>query len=144
MMKKLSFKQGLYILAWITFISCMIVVILLPHIVSLYLPNQVFEIVLFIYLTLIPFFPLLWSVIKMSDMLKEDKPFSNLSLVQLKRISICAFIDCLLYIGGALYFKQFIYVLMIFVTLLVSLISVIISELVKNGIVLKEENELTI
>ena len=33
---------------------------------------------------------------------------------------------------------------MIFVTLLVSLISVIISELVKNGIVLKEENELTI
>lgn len=144
MMKKLSFKQGLYILAWITFISCMIVVILLPHIVSLYLPNQVFEIVLFIYLTLIPFFPLLWSVIKMSAMLKEDKPFSNLSLVQLKRISICAFIDCLLYIGEALYFKQFIYVLMIFVTLLVSLISVIISELVKNGIVLKEENELTI
>ncbi len=143
-MRHLCFKQLLYILSWLTFISCIVTAIFLPDIVSSYISEQVVEITIFLYLTLIPFFPLLWSVIQMSQMLRVGEPFSNMSLVQLKRISIFASIDCLIYIGGMIYFQQFIYVLMIVVTLLVSLLAMIISELVKNGIMLKEEAELTI
>lgn len=143
-MKFFSFKDGLYIFSWVTFISCIIAGIFLPRIISVAVPNQVMELTIFLYLTLIPFFPLLWSVIKMSQMLRDEEPFSELSLFHLKRVSVCAFLDVLLYVGGIIYFKQFVYCLMLVVTLLVSLIGLIILELIKNGIALKEENELTI
>lgn len=103
------------------------------------------EALMFIYATMVPFIVILFSVIKLSKNLLKCKSFSKDNLRSLNIISICSFIDFIIYLIGTIFiFRNLACFILTFATLMVFLMSYIIKELINNGIELQDENDLTI
>lgn len=100
---------------------------------------------IFLYLTGIPFFILLIMVKKLCKNILLKKPFSESSIRCLNITSLCAFIDFILYaIGTIIFFRNLLSLTIMTAAFMVGLISLILSQLIKEAKEIKEENELTI
>lgn len=148
-MKSTSFRKILYILSVFSVVMTTAAILTLPWLVRWYAKNIVFvtipfSVTVFIYLTLFPFLTILIAVVKLSRNLMKNNPFSQNSLDQLRAISICSALDCLLYIIGVFFYRNLLCIVVLAGTIMVFLISSVVRELITNGIRIKEENDLTI
>lgn len=99
----------------------------------------------FLYLTAIPFIVLLVKAKKLCHNILRADPFCQSSVEALNLISISAFIDFLLYaIGTIVVFKNLLAFTIMIAAFMVGLVSLILEQLVKNAIEIKQENDLTI
>lgn len=149
-MKNMGFRKMLYVISIISFIATILMSVALPYVANWYL-NAVnggkvsIGTLVFIYLTIIPFLVILFSVIKLCRNLAKDNSFSEENLHGLKVIGICAFIDFIIYLAGTVFiFRNLVCFVLSFATLMVFVLSFAIRELIKNGIEIKEEINLTI
>lgn len=149
-MKNMVFRKVLYGISILALIGTIGGSILLPYLGNWYLNsrslgNVSVATLIFIYTTIVPFLLILFSVIKLSKNLMKDNSFLRENLNALKIISICSFIDFIIYLIGTIFiFKNLVCFVLTFATLMVFIISYVIKELIKNGIEIKDENDLTI
>lgn len=149
-MKNMVFRKVLYGISILALIGTIGGSILLPYLANYYLSSRSLDNVsiatlIFIYTTIVPFLLILCSVIKLSKNLMKDDSFLRENLNELKVITICSFVDFIIYlIGTTFIFKNLVCFVLTFATLMVFIISYVIKELIKNGIEIKEENDLTI
>lgn len=100
---------------------------------------------IFLYLTSIPFFILLVMVKKLSTNVLHNQVFSLSSVTSLNVISICAFVDFLLYtIGTFVILRNLLSLTLMVAAFMIGLVSLILSQLIKLAIEIKAENDLTI
>ena len=99
----------------------------------------------FLYFTAIPFMALLIMTKKIINNIKRKDPFCRSSIMSLNIISICAFTDFVLYaIGTAVIFKNLLSLTLTIAAFMVGLTCLILSQLVKEAMKIKQENDLTI
>jgi hypothetical protein len=100
---------------------------------------------IFLYFTAIPFTALLIMVKKLVNNIFRKDPFCQSSITALNVISICAFLDFILYaFGTAFLLKDLISLVFTIAAFMIGLTSLILSQLVKSAIAIKQENDLTI
>lgn len=135
----------------ILIVIMMIVVITLPFLVDQYVKFwgiealNVFALKVFLCLTAIPFIVLLLKAKKLCNNIIRCNPFCQGSVEALNVISISAFIDFLLYaIGTFVIFKNLLALTLMIAAFMVGLVSLILAQLVKLAIEIKQENDLTI
>jgi len=149
-LKKVLFKKLIYIISVLSVAITVVAGFTLPMLVNWYSKNVInseihFSTTMFLYLTFIPFLIILMSVMKLSKKLLQGKPFCEESINKLKIISICAFIDFVVYLVGTLFiYRNLLCFILTIATMMVFIISSVVMELIKNGIELKEEIDLTI
>lgn len=99
----------------------------------------------FLYLTAAPFIVLLLKVKKLCNNIVKTEAFSQSSVTALNLISASAFVDFLLYaIGTIVIFKNLLALILMIAAFMVGLVSLILAQLVKMAIEIKQENDLTI
>jgi hypothetical protein len=99
----------------------------------------------FLYLTAIPFMVLLVMTKKLCKNILHQDPFSQSSITALHVISVCAFIDFLLYaVGTMTILKNLLSLTLMVAAFMVGLVSLILSHLFKVMMEIKQENDLTI
>lgn len=136
----------------ILFIILMVsTLIMLPFIVDKYTEltgtqiQNVLFLKVFLYLTAIPFAILLFMAKKLFKNILCKDPFCTSSITALNVISICAFIDFLLYaIGTIIILKNLLSLTLMVAAFMVGLTSVVLSQLVRTTMEMKQENDLTI
>lgn len=102
-------------------------------------------IVIFLYITIVPFLFILIEVMRLSKSLLKDSYLNKETIVRLKRISIYAFVEFIIYlISTTFLYRNLVFFVITIATLMVFMITSVIKELVSTGIELKEENDLTI
>lgn len=149
-MKNILFKQCLYFISLISEAMTVIASILLPKILDWYYLNVLgketeFGVMIFLYISAIPFLLIGLSVVKLSKRLLKGKVFYKTSMRELKIISICALIEFVLYLVGAIFFYHNLLCLVVMAgTLMVFIISSIVREIIGSGIELQEEADLVI
>jgi hypothetical protein len=100
---------------------------------------------IFLYLTAIPFTVLLIMVKKLVNNIIHKDPFCQSSITALNIVSICAFIDFILYtFGTAFLLKDLISLVFTIAAFMIAITSLILSQLVISAIAIKQENDLTI
>jgi len=100
---------------------------------------------IFLYLTAIPFAALLIMVKKLVNNIFRKDPFCQSSITALNVISICAFLDFILYaFGTAFLLKDLMSLVFTIAAFMIGITSLILSQLVKSAIAIKQENDLTI
>ena len=103
-----------------------------------------FQCLVFIYLSAIPMFILVWQFIKLFDSLKLNTPFIEENVKRLKTASKLCGIIAVVYLVG-IFFLRSIFALVIIGVFLVAWIGLyVLSELFKQAVEFKEENDLTI
>jgi hypothetical protein len=108
------------------------------------IPNILWLKILF-YLTAIPFTVLLVMTKKLINSIFRKEPFTQRNIFALNIISICAFIDFLLYSTGTiLILKNILSLVLAIATFMIGLISLVLSQLVRSAMEIKQENDLTI
>lgn len=144
----IKFTNSLIVL----FIILMIIVlIVLPFLVDKYalltgtqIQNPIF-IKVFLYLTAMPFTILLLEARKLCGNIIRLNPFCKNSITELNIISICAFIDFLLYaVSTFIILKNLLSLTIMVAAFMVGLTSLILSQLVAVAMEIKQENDLTI
>lgn len=99
----------------------------------------------FFYLTAIPFMVLLIMTKQLCNNILHNDPFCQSSITALNGISICAFIDFLLYaIFIMISMKSLLSFVLMVAAFMIGLISFVLSQLFKVTIKMKMENDLTI
>lgn len=104
-----------------------------------------FQLEVFLYLTAVPFLILLIMLRRLCRNVLRNAPFHPSSITALHVISICAFIDFLLYAIGTLTMMQNLlsFILMI-AAFMIGLVSLILAQLFQVSREIKQENDLTI
>jgi hypothetical protein len=149
---KRSFWLYLMNVLVILFIVIMgLTLITLPFIVDKYaeLTGKIIDnsllVKIFLYLSAVPFTVLLIMVKKLVNNILRKDPFSQSSITALNIISICAFSDFILYaFGTAFLLKDLISLVFTIAAFMIGITSLILSQLVKSAIAIKQENDLTI
>ncbi|MCL2383273.1 MAG: DUF2975 domain-containing protein [Oscillospiraceae bacterium] len=146
-----SISNFVEILLKIAFVVGIIVFILLPWILGQYLEhitNQSNEfywaILIILYITGLPMLIIVYQFIKMFNTLKKATPFIMENVTYLRRASICSGIISLVYLVGVFVFQSVFILVIIGIFLVAWLGLYILSELFKQAIDFKEENELVI
>jgi hypothetical protein len=123
----------------------------LPFLVDEYMKTEgvqltsPFALKLFLYLTAFPFFTLLVMVKKLCKNVLQNQAFSRSSITALNCISVCAFIDFFLYIIGTFIFlRNLLSLTLMIAAFMIGLVGLILAQLMKIALELKEENDLTI
>lgn len=99
----------------------------------------------FFYLTAIPFMILLIMIKKLCNNILRNDPFCESSITALNGISICAFIDFLLYVFFIfINMKSLLSFVLMVAAFMIGLVSLVLSQLFKVTIEMKLENDLTI
>lgn len=99
----------------------------------------------FLYLTAVPFFLLLIMVKRLCNNILRGDPFSRGSISALHIISLCAFLDFLLYaIGTFFILRNMLSLTLMVAAFMVGLTGYILSHLVRVAMKMKQENDLTI
>jgi hypothetical protein len=139
------------ILVILFIVLIVIILIMLPFVVDKYSEitgkqiNNTLLLKVFFYLTAIPFTVLLIMVKKLINNILHKDPFCLTSITALNIISICAFIDFILYaIGTAIILKDLLSLTLTIAAFMLGLTGLILSQLVKAAMEIKQENELTI
>ncbi len=149
-MKNVLFRKGLYFISVISVTLVIIASILLPKIVDWYFVNVLgkeseFGVVIFLYISAIPFLLIGISVVKLSRRLLKGKVFYQSSMRELKIISICALMEFILFLVGFIFIYRNLLCLVIMMgALMIFIISSIVRELIGSGIELQEEADLVI
>lgn len=106
-----------------------------------------------LYITAIPFFLALYQALKLLNYIESENAFSHLAVISLGNIKTCAFTIITLYIIGLIFLISqnalhpgiaLIGFVIIFATIVISLFTAVLQELLKNAIEIKSENDLTI
>ncbi|WP_407268482.1 DUF2975 domain-containing protein [Radiobacillus sp. PE A8.2] len=106
-----------------------------------------------IYITAIPFFLALFQALKLINHIKSKNVFSELAVNSLKQIKNNAISIIVLYVIGmfSLAFLNALHpgiaiigIVIIFATLVVSVFTAVLQELLKSAIIIKSENDLTV
>lgn len=144
-----SISNFIKIVLQVVFILGIIVVAFLPIILKkyqeyinpdlLYIPSLIL-----LYASGIPGLIVVWNFIKMFNTLKENTPFIMENVKHLKICSICSCIIAIEYIIGIVVIKSVFAIIVVGVFIIAWLGLYILSELLKQAIEYKEENELTI
>ena len=106
----------------------------LPYIPSLIL----------LYISGVPALIIVWKFIEIFKSLKDENPFIMSNVKNLKIVSICSLIIAVEYLIGLFFVKSIFSIVVIGVFTIAWLGLYILSELLKQAIQYKEENELTI
>ncbi len=149
---KRSFWTSLMDVLVIFFISALVIVmILLPFIFNKYgglygsLTISSVWAKVFLYFTAVPFMALLIMTKKIVNNIKRNDPFCLSNVTALNIISICAFTDFILYaIGTAVIFRSLLPLTLAIAAFMVGLTSLVLAQLVKEAIKIKQENDLTV
>ena len=149
---KRSFWLYLMNVLVILFIVIMgLTLITLPFIVDKYaeltgkIINNSLWIKIFLYITAVPFTVLLIMVKKLVNNILHENPFCRSSIKALNIISICAFLDFILYaFGTAFLLKNLISLVFTIAAFMIGLTSLILSQLFRAAMEIKKENDLTI
>ncbi len=119
-----------------------------PEFAYLYYPFLIF-----IWITIIPFYAALFEGWKISNEINKDNSFSKKNMDSLNRIRKYALSECFLYFVGALILLYFnllhlsiliIILFVIFVAMCISVFVAVLAHLVQKACDLKDENDLTI
>ena len=149
MKNKTWFPKLLFGLTVTAIFSGLVLGITLPWILRAYLDfidvdlNLKWLLVL-LYLSYVPFMVIWAAVFRLCRNLANDRPFCQNSILNLKVISVCAFLDFSIFICGTFVYLRMAFFILAGASLMISVISAIIRELVIRGIALSEEVELTI
>ncbi|MBU5334891.1 DUF2975 domain-containing protein [Intestinibacter bartlettii] len=109
--------------------------------------------IIFIWITIIPFYGALFEGWKISNEINKDNSFSKNNLNSLNRIRKYALSECFLYFVGALILLYFnllhlsiliIILFVIFIAMCISVFTAVLAHLVQKACDLKDENDLTI
>jgi hypothetical protein len=145
------FAKLLNMLVTLILILLIITFFTLPFLVDQYMKieevqiTNTFTLKLFLYMTAIPFFVLLVMVKKLCKNILQNQVFSLSSITALNRISVCAFVDfCLYIIGTFMILRNLLSLTLMIAAFMIGLVGLILAQLMKIAIELKEENELTI
>ncbi|ETT86157.1 DUF2975 domain-containing protein [Viridibacillus sp. FSL R5-0477] len=112
-------------------------------------------VIIYFYLTAIPFYFALYQAFKLLIYIDKSKAFSELSIRTLKNIKFCAIIITTLYVVGMPLFYFIaemddapgiivIGMVVIFASLVIAVFAAVLEKLLKDAIVLKSENDLTV
>lgn len=151
-MKK-TFRGFLYGLSIMCVCLVIIAVALLPKLVDWYFLKFLaagvginkLEVIIFLYISAIPFLFIGISVVKLSKRLLDGKVFNKSSMKELKIISISSFADFVIFFIGTFFiYRNLVCLVVMMGALMVFIISSIVRELIGSGIELQEENDLTI
>ena len=119
-----------------------------PKFASLYYPF-----IIFIWITIIPFYGALFEGWKISNEINNDNSFSKTNIDSLNKIRKYALSECFLYFVGALILLYFnllhlsiliIILFVIFIAMCISVFTAVLAHLVQKACDLKDENDLTI
>lgn len=106
-----------------------------------------------LYITAVPFFLALYQAIQLINYIESENAFSNLAVESLRNIKTCALTIVALYVIGIIFLVSqnalhpgiaVIGFVIIFATLIISLFTAVLQELLKSAINLKSENDLTV
>jgi len=106
-----------------------------------------------IYATLIPFLFAIVEGLRLSRRVAQNDAFSDMSVLHLKRIKMCAFIISLLYLVGGIVLNALVDmapgiallgIIIMLASLMIGLISGILEELLRKALEIQEENDLTV
>lgn len=124
---------------------------ILPFLVDKYIERMgihttnSFYLTVFLYLTSFPFLTLLIMSRKLCKNILEHNSFRPSSIRALNIISICAFIDFLLYaIGTFFLLKNLLSFTLMVAAFMIGLVSLILAQLFQMTMKIKQENDLTI
>lgn len=108
---------------------------------------------IFIWITIIPFYAALFEGWKISNEINKDNSFSKKNMDSLNKIRKYSLSECLLYFIGALILLYFnllhlsiliIILFVIFIAMCISVFTAVLAHLVQKAYDLKNENDLTI
>lgn len=103
------------------------------------------QLAIFLYLTALPFTVLLFAAKKVCKNILRKEPFCESNIRLLNLISICAFIDFLQYAGGTIVnLRNLLSLTLMVAAFMVGLTSLVLSQLVRYAMEIKQENDLTI
>lgn len=141
----------LNVLVTVFLVLMVITFLTLPYLIDQYmafagaLTSGTLLLKLFLYVTAIPFFVLLVMVKKCCKNVLQHEAFSMSSIKSLHVISICAFLDALLYtIGTFVILRNLLSLTLMIAAFMIGLVSLLIAQLMKMAVNIKEENDLTI
>lgn len=136
---------------WIFLVLLMITLLTLPYLVNHYVQlagvrlMHALTLKIFLYVTAIPFLMLLISAKKLCNNLLKGNPFCESSVSALKIISLCAFIDFVLYLAATFtIFGNLLSLTLTVAAFMVGLAGLILSQVVQMALEIKKENDLTI
>ncbi|MFF3099862.1 DUF2975 domain-containing protein [Viridibacillus arvi] len=119
------------------------------------IPYIKYLVLIYFYVTAIPFYFALYQAFKLLSYIDKSKAFSELSVRALKNIKFCAVIITTLYVVGMplFYFMAemddapgiiLIGMVVIFASLVIAVFAAVLEKLLKDAIVIKSENDLTV
>ncbi len=106
-----------------------------------------------IYATAIPFIYALYEAVRLLNFISRDSAFTEEALYSLKYIKYCAYTIILLYVAGLVMLDYFnalgpgmalLGLVIIFASFVITLFEMVLQQLFRHSISLKQENELTI
>ncbi|MCH5585140.1 DUF2975 domain-containing protein [Shimazuella sp. AN120528] len=150
-MRNIFWTKFLNFLIMLLIVLLAVALLILPFLVQQYvdrmgmhLTNTLY-ITVFLYLTAIPFFILLIMLRRLCKNVLEKKPFILSSIRALNVISICAFVDFLLYAMGTFFLlKNLLSLTLMIAAFMIGLVSLILAQLFQTMMKIKQENDLTI
>ena len=149
---KRSFWLYLMNVLVILFIVFMVLTLItLPFLVDKYaeltgkIVNNSLQIKIFLYFSAVPFTILLIMVKKLINNIFHENPFCRSSIKSLNIISICAFLDFILYaFGTAFLLKNLTSLILTIAAFMIGLTSLILSQIFRTAMEIKQENDLII
>ncbi len=146
---KNSLSNIIKICLQIVFAIGIIIMIFLPFLFKWYTLNingtlPYIPSLILLYISGVPALIIVWKFIEMFKSLKEENPFIMSNVKNLKIVSICSLIIAIEYLIGLFFVKSIFSIVVIGVFTIAWLGLYILSELLKQAIQYKEENELTI
>ena len=152
-LKNNLFRKTLYIASVICVVLVIMAMVLLPRIVEWYFINVLKDIgtlskggiIIFLYISAVPFLFIGVSVVKLSKRLINGKLFYKSSMKELKVINICSLVDFLIFFVGTFFiYKNILCLAVMMGALMVFIISSVVRELIDSGIELQQDVDLTI
>ena len=149
-------KVSIFIIGIITLCLCMFVLPPLAENSAKMNPEYAFlrfPVLIGIYITAIPFFFSLFQTFKLLNYIKSENVFSELAVNSLRQIKNCAITIIVLYVIGILLLAllnalhpgiSIIGIVIVFATLVISVFTAVLQELLIVAINIKSENDLTV
>ncbi|MGJ7036749.1 DUF2975 domain-containing protein [Anoxybacillus eryuanensis] len=154
----LFLKIAIFIIGAPVVALCVFVLPKFPNFYAEWLPELAYlryPIVIFFYITAIPFFFALYQAFNILTYIDKNEAFSDVSVKALKYIKHCAAVISLLYIAGMPFFYLtadlddapgiiIIGLMVVFGALVVAVFAAVLQKLLQKAIEIKSENDLTI
>ena len=143
------YLMNILVILFIVFMG--LTLITLPFLIDKYaeftgkIINNSLWIKIFLYITAVPFTILLIMLKRMVNYIFRKDPFNRGSIISLNTISICAFLDFIFYaFGTAFLFKNLTSLILTIAAFMIGLTSLVLTQIFRNAMEIKKENDLTI